>query len=276
MTEQKPTQQTPNLEIPRKVFHASIGFFTLYLYISQSDVRTIVLVLWMALAVILSAEFLRFKSPTFERVYERFLGFLMRESEKNSINGVVWYILGVNFALSFYPQDVATVAILILSWADTAASTIGRLFGSYTPKLPSRVPFLRLPLAPRKSLAGFLAATVSGAFIAFSFWGWIAGMRNGGRDVVWSWDGGVRGFTHTAAEDSVVRALGAGGPLGLLVISVVAGVVSGVAEALDLGSIDDNLSLPIISGFCILGLVKVLGLAATASSWFFSPLASYI
>ena len=59
-------------------------------------------------------------------------------------------------------------------------------------------------------------------------------MRNGGRDVVWSWDGGVRGFTHTAAEDSVARALGAGGPLGLLVISVVAGVVSGVAEALGL------------------------------------------
>jgi len=188
--------------------------------------------------------------------------------KKSSINGVVWYILGVNFALSFYPQDVATVAILILSWADTAASTIGRLFGSYTPKLPSRVPFLRLPLAPRKSLAGFLAATVSGASIAFGFWGWIAGMRNGGRDVVWSWDGGVRGFTHMETEGSAAGALGAGGPLGLLAISVVAGVVSGVAEALDLGSIDDNLSLPIISGFSILGFVKVLGLAAIASSWF--------
>jgi diacylglycerol kinase (CTP) len=260
-TEKIPTKLKPNLEIPRKVLHASIGFFTLYLYLSQGDVRTILLVLWMALAVIVPTEFLRFKSPTFERLYEQILGFLMRESEKNSINGVVWYILGINFALSFYPQDVATVAILILSWADTAASTIGRLFGSYTPKLPSRVPFLRLPLAPHKSLAGFLAATVTGASIAFGFWGSIAGMRNGGRDVVWSWDEGVRGFAHTGA-------MAAGGPVGLSVISAVAGVVSGVAEALDLGSIDDNLSLPIISGFCILGFMKVLGLAATVSSWF--------
>ena len=160
----------------------------------------------------------------------------------------MWYILGVTFALSFYPLDVATVAILMfvyfflhnlniahialasLSWADTAASTIGRLFGSYTPKLPSRVPFLRLPLAPRKSLAGFLAASVTGACIAFGFWGWIAGMRNGGRDVTWSWDGGVRGYAE--AENGAKVAMGAGGPLGLLVITLVAGVVSGVAEAL--------------------------------------------
>jgi diacylglycerol kinase (CTP) len=57
-------------------------------------------------------------------------------------------------------------------------------------------------------------------------------MRNGGRDVVWSWDGGVRGFAHGTAENDVPIAVGAGGPLGLLVISVVAGVVSGIAEAL--------------------------------------------
>ena len=44
--------------------------------------RTIILVLWMALAIIVPADILRFKSPKFERFYERFLGFLMRESEK--------------------------------------------------------------------------------------------------------------------------------------------------------------------------------------------------
>jgi hypothetical protein len=53
-------------------------------------------------------------------------------------------------------------------------------------------------------------------------------MRNGGRDVVWSWDGGVRGFAGNGATE----AMGAGGPLGLLVIALVSGVVSGVAEAL--------------------------------------------
>ena len=66
--------------------------------------------------------------------------------------------------------------------------------------------------------------------------------------------------------------MGAGGLLGLLAIAVVAGLVSGVAEVLgmflpglrltfaalifiillDLGSSDDNLTLPLISGGCTL------------------------
>ncbi|KAF8148399.1 hypothetical protein B0H34DRAFT_802939 [Crassisporium funariophilum] len=267
---EKVKKATPDLEIPRKVLHGSIGFFTLYLYISEGDVRTIVLVLWMALAIIIPADLLRFKSQRFERLYERYLGFLMRESEKDSINGVVWYILGVNFVLSLYPQDIATVAILILSWADTAASTIGRLYGSQTRKLPARLPLLRLPLAPRKSLAGFSAATVTGAAIALGFWTWVAPLRAGGRDVSWAWEGGVRAAVGSGVGEGR-EGLGAGGAIGLLAIGLVAGVVSGVAEALDLGSVDDNLTLPIISGGCILGFMKLLGLGAAAysgSSWF--------
>ena len=55
-------------------------------------------------------------------------------------------------------------------------------------------------------------------------------MRNGGRDVIWSWDGGVRGYAD--AKNGAKVGMGGGGPLGLLVIAMVAGVVSGVAEAL--------------------------------------------
>lgn len=120
------------------------------------------------------------------------------------------------------------IPLYSLSWADTAASTIGRLYGSATRKLPARVPYVGLPFAPRKSLAGFTAATLTGAAIAFVFWGFIAPIRNGGRDITWSWTGGVRDVIPN--EDPV--SLGGGGPLMLLVLSVVAGVVSGVAEAL--------------------------------------------
>ncbi|KAF9522334.1 hypothetical protein CPB83DRAFT_116592 [Crepidotus variabilis] len=269
-----------DFEIPRKVLHSSIGFLTLYLYASESDVSVVVRALWLALCVIVPADLLRFKSKWFARTYERYLGFLMRESEKvcrlslsvrilsniitpsqNSVNGVIWYIIGVNFALAFYPQDVATVAILILSWADTSASTFGRLYGSATRKLPSRLPILRLPLAPRKSLAGFIAASVTGAAIAAGFWGLVAPVRFGGRDLTWEWTAGVR---QVDADGTGAKSFGFGGPVGLLLITVVAGLVSGVAEALDLpGSLDDNLTLPIISGGCILGFIKLLGVAAS-------------
>lgn len=54
-------------------------------------------------------------------------------------------------------------------------------------------------------------------------------MRAGGREVTWDWDGGVRQVVQATGE---TKSLGAGGAFGLLAIAAVAGVVSGVAEAL--------------------------------------------
>ncbi|KIK50964.1 hypothetical protein GYMLUDRAFT_182012 [Collybiopsis luxurians FD-317 M1] len=251
-------------EIPRKALHSSIGFLTLYLYLSPHTPTTVVRVLWAALCIIAPADYLRLRkgefAERFERVYEKAVGWLMREGEKNSTNGVIWYILGVNFALTFYPLDVAVVGILILSWADTAASTFGRLWaghwGYYTPRLPARLPLI--PFISRFSLAGFLAASLTGATIAFGFWGWIVPMRgtgastsvNGMPDATWTLEGGL-----TASP----RGSGAGGWIEIGVLALWAGLVSGVAEALDLGSMDDNLTLPIISGACLWAFFGVLG-----------------
>lgn len=87
-------------EVPRKVLHSSIGmyrfrvsdllvahgssgFFTVYLYVSQGSPDRIIMVLWAALALVIApADLLRLNYPPFERLYERFLGFLMRDSEK--------------------------------------------------------------------------------------------------------------------------------------------------------------------------------------------------
>jgi diacylglycerol kinase (CTP) len=203
---------------------------------------------------------------------------------QKSSNGVIWYILGANTVLIAFPLDIAVVSILMyvhpyysilslfiplnsLSWADTAASTFGRLWGSLTPPLPARL--LGLPLAPRKSLAGFIAATVTGAAVAAGFWTYVAPIRD---TLTWSWDLGVSStFSGTSMEGGGVFS----GFTGLAVVAVYAGLVSGVAEALgecllsdlgvcslwnaDLGSVDDNLSLPIIAGSCLWGLFKVLG-----------------
>ncbi|TFK21015.1 hypothetical protein FA15DRAFT_646236 [Coprinopsis marcescibilis] len=242
-------------EIPRKLLHGSIGFLALYLYLTEGDPKKVVVTLWSALAIIYPADMLRLRSRRFARLYESLLGFLMRENEKESVNGVVWYILGANTVLSLFPIDVATVAILILSWADTAASTFGRLYGRNTPKLPERSPVLGLPFATRKSVAGFIASSITGACIAIGFWGYLAPLRSSVQDTAWTWEGGINNA-------------GGGGLLGLAVIGIVAGLVSGVAEALDLGAIDDNLSLPIISGTCLYGFFKLFEFASSAvSSW---------
>ncbi|KAG1763098.1 hypothetical protein EDD22DRAFT_888635 [Suillus occidentalis] len=228
-------------EIPRKALHSSIGFFTIYLYTSQGNSQTVVVALSSALAVLVPIDILRLKYPLFEHAFEKC----------KSSNGVIWYILGANTALIALPLDIAVVSILILSWADTAASTFGRLWGSLTPPLPARL--LGLPLAPRKSLAGFIAASLTGAAVAAGFWAYLGPMRD---NLTWSWDAGVSStFSGGSAEGGKVFS----GWVGLAVVTVCAGLVSGVAEALDLGSVDDNLSLPIIAGGCLWGLFKVLG-----------------
>jgi diacylglycerol kinase (CTP) len=147
--------------------------------------------------------------------------------------------------VSFYPFDrpLDSYSILpnSLSWADTAASTFGRLWGSRTPPLPPRIPILGLPLAPRKSLAGFLAASITGAAIVFSFWSWFV-PAVGGVDPAWDLTNGVSGpgIDHSSLgqgvkallRDAGFSGLPTGGWMGLAVISVVSGLVTGIAEAL--------------------------------------------
>lgn len=58
------------------------GFLTLYLYLSHGSPRPVVVTLSSALAIIVPADALRLNNTAFERLYERCLGFLMRESEK--------------------------------------------------------------------------------------------------------------------------------------------------------------------------------------------------
>ncbi|KAJ7604093.1 hypothetical protein DFH06DRAFT_1391605 [Mycena polygramma] len=127
-------------EIPRKVFHSSIGFITLGLYLTPSmSPRTVTLVLWSALAVIAPTDVVRLRVPAVERVYERCLGFLMRESERTGTNGTLWYMLGVNFALTFYPIDFATVAILMVvgQWVSPPSSFVISSFSSAA-RIPPR------------------------------------------------------------------------------------------------------------------------------------------
>jgi len=233
-------------EIPRKALHSSIGIITLYLYTHHVPPRPVIIALSTFLAVAVPVDLLRLRSPAFERLFERCVGLFMRDSEKKSTNGVIWYMLGVIFVLSVYPVDVAVVSILILALADTAASTIGRLWGRLTPPLPRYLPIVGLPLAPRKSVAGFIAATLTGAAVVAGFWGWTVNL--GVADPIWTWSEGL-----VEAKTGLLS-----GWTGLGVISIVSGFISGVAEALDLGSLDDNLTLPIISGGCIWGFMKLL------------------
>ncbi|KAJ9118048.1 hypothetical protein QFC24_006320 [Naganishia onofrii] len=234
-------------EVPRKTLHASIGFLVLYLYNTQPDsVWPLIRILAATCVVVYLTDLLRFRSQTIASWYNYLLGALMRESEKTTVNGVVWYLIGVTWTLAVYPRDVAVIAIMTLSWSDTAASTVGRLIGRYSSPLPSYVPLIPfLHFAKRKSLAGYLAAALTGFCICLGFW-W------NGRHEGWQPHAGDAGWWFLDFQGSETghgfgRINVAGKPLGLWLSALVLGFGGATVEAIDV-KLDDNLTLPIGTG----------------------------
>ncbi len=169
----------------------------------------------------------------------------MRESEVDGWNGVIWYLLGAWTVLRFMPKDVGVMGVLLLSWCDTAASTFGRLYGRYTPRIRKG-----------KSLAGSAAAALVGVVTAGMFWGWAAPRFGHAEEFM---------FRGELRLPEVVReALGwkgegqgtLGGWAALGIVSLWSGFVASASEVVDVFGWDDNLTIPVLSGLGLWGFFK--------------------
>lgn len=239
-------------EIPRKLLHVSIGFYVIWAYVSGIQTSTIAPYMMKALVPITTVDVARHKYASFNRLYVRVLGALMRETEYAGWNGVIWYLLGVWISLTFFPKDVAVMSILLLSWCDTAASTFGRAYGRYTPRLRKG-----------KSLAGSLGAFVIGVCTALFFWGWLAPRAAPYTDDInhpfmftgiLSLPGPVRDVIGlTKAQASI------GGGLALGLMSLWSGFAASASELVDVFGWDDNLTIPVLSGIGMWGFLKIFG-----------------
>ncbi|KAL2145196.1 hypothetical protein VTI28DRAFT_7705 [Corynascus sepedonium] len=237
-------------EVPRKALHVSIGFFVVWLYLSGTQTRAVCPYLMGALVPIAAVDVLRHHHAPFNRLYVRVLGALMRESEFSGYNGVIFYLLGAWAVLYCFPKDVGVMGTLLLSWCDTAASTFGRLYGRYTPRIRRG-----------KSLAGSFAAFVVGVCTSAFFWGWLAPTKGpfpGDEHFMFT---GVLSLPQAVADAvglEPAKATITGG-LALGVMSVWSGLVAATSEALDVFGWDDNLTIPVLSGLGIWGFLKVFG-----------------
>lgn len=240
-------------EIPRKVLHVSIGFITLWLYHMGVQISAVHPVLLSALIPIATLDIIRFRWPAFNRLYIRVMGAFMRESEAHDrYNGVIMYLAGLWFTMRFCSKDVAVMSVLLLSWCDTAASTFGRLWGKYTPRVRKG-----------KSLAGTIACFLGGVFAAAFFWGFVAPRTDG------KYDQGINGFAYDgklalpnaarealrlSAEEATIS-----GPLAMAVMSLASGFIVSVSELMDVWELDDNLTIPVLSGLGLSAFLWAFG-----------------
>jgi diacylglycerol kinase (CTP) len=238
-------------EIPRKILHVSIGFIAMFLYCTGRQMSQIHPVLLAMLVPIALTDLIRHRYWQVNRFYIRCLGALMRESEVDGYNGVISYLLGAWIVLRFCPKDVGVMSILLLSWCDTAASTFGRLWGHLTPRVRKG-----------KSLAGSIAACVTGIVTATLWWGWLGPLYS-------EYNYGDSAFAFQGALTLPAQAremLGLSidqasltGPAALGVMSLWAGLVASSSEAIDLFGWDDNLTIPVLCGAGLWSFLRVFG-----------------
>lgn len=213
-------------EVPRKTLHSSIGVVTMVLYRYGATGPAIIRTISPCLVIIVSADLLRFNSPSFAKTYERVLGPMMRTSEREGRwNGVIFFMLGVVSVLYFFPDDIGALSICLLSWCDTAASILGRMYGPYGPQLRKG-----------KSLIGTLAAVAMGTATTFLFFNSVAPYRP--EQASWT--------------SSSSLSLGA--------LSLLGGVVASFSEFVDIWGVDDNLVIPVVSGGLLWTVLCGLGL----------------
>jgi len=210
----------------------------------MSQIHPVLLAMFIPIAL---TDVIRHRYWQVNRFYIRCLGALMRESEVDGYNGVISYLLGAWIVLRFCPKDVGVVSILLLSWCDTAASTFGRLWGHLTPRIRKG-----------KSLAGTIAACLTGIITAVLWWGWLGPLYsylNKG-DNAFAFQNVLTLPTHaqqllglSPAQSSIT------GYTALGVMSLVTGIVASGSEALDLFGWDDNLTIPVLCGAGLWGFL---------------------
>ncbi|ORX49102.1 hypothetical protein DM01DRAFT_1309141 [Hesseltinella vesiculosa] len=223
-------------EIPRKLYHYSIGFLVLYLFVQGFDTNVIYPPLMAFLCVVLTGEWLRFRVEWFNVLYCKILGPLMRKSEVHArYNGVVYYLGGCIFVLYVFPRDIAALSIIYLSWTDPTASICGRLLGRYTPLL----------MGTKKSVAGSTGAMVVGGLVTFAYFGswqftgpWVTSSSVLPRELI---QPSIPTLFPRSYDPTVSS-------LPLWMVSLFGGLVAAFSEFIgDSLGLDDNLTIPVVS-----------------------------
>jgi dolichol kinase len=176
----------------------SVGLF-IFLNSDQSQNFWATIILVVALAGLLM-DLIRNRIPVVNRVVIKFMGPLMRRSERDGVSGLPFYALGVSLSLFFYSRDIAIVSTMFLVFSDPLSSFFGVLYG-------------KDKILPNKSLQG----AVAGFFTCYLI------------TLFYAMNTSVLG-TH------------------LLIFAIISGVIGSASELVSAFNIDDNLTIPVISG----------------------------
>ena len=190
-----------DLHILRKLWHIAFGSVCLGLYfVFRMDIN-----FWGYFAVCAAVlgflnDLFRLNNKKYNSLCIKYMGPLMRKSEKDGFSGLPFYALGVGLSIIFYQTDIALLSILFLVFADPIASFVGVNYG-------------KDKILPNKSLQGTIAAF----FVCFL-------------------------ISVFYLQDLNISSIN------LMAFAVLGGVIGSLSELASTFNIDDNLTIPVISG----------------------------
>ncbi|MAV64025.1 MAG: hypothetical protein CMG00_02415 [Candidatus Marinimicrobia bacterium] len=114
-------------EFLRKSIHLSnSGIAFLLFFWKQESVLAFVFIVTM---LMIGLDLVRIYNSNINKIYHSFLGGITREFEKNRLTGASYVMLASLIVLLFFDKYTCIAALLIMSYSDTAAALIGRLYG---------------------------------------------------------------------------------------------------------------------------------------------------
>ncbi|MEA1996413.1 MAG: phosphatidate cytidylyltransferase [Gemmatimonadota bacterium] len=211
-------------EIARKLIHVfALLYLVGYFYFADTfSHQAGLLFLAGLLVVLIILEHLRLQHGVYLPLL-RYLYKLRRTEElEGKIGAEVYFLLGVIIALAAFDTVIATAAVFMTVFGDTAAALAGKRFGRVRPAV----------FGGKKSIEGFLAALLVNLTVGMV-------ILSCGPECPLLWQSGIN------EPWSVIRLYTSGSALWPLAL-VMASAAS--LTELAVSNIDDNLTIPVISG----------------------------
>lgn len=118
-------------ELIRKIIHMLIGFVPLF---AARDLQTTIYVVALGLFAYTFNEYLRYKGKRSCSLVSRITELASRERDRGHfVLGPSTLLLGVLFALVFFPHPASALAIYALAFGDGLASLVGKVWGRIGP-----------------------------------------------------------------------------------------------------------------------------------------------
>jgi diacylglycerol kinase (CTP) len=223
----------------RKLWHVSGGLLICILYELCFDKWLGACVLLCVASSYVAVDVLRSRSVRVQRYFVSSLGLVLRDSEHNELTGSSYFLVGSVLSVLLFDKRVAIVAIAALSVVDPIASFAGVYMQQWRCQVVSGERQWHRPrlLAGKSLIASSLAALVCALSTLFVLNRW------------------QREVGELALHD--MSLLSAASPIRS---SLSIGIVASLAELAPLG-IDDNLTIPLLTGFGI-NVLRYFGIVA--------------